>query len=36
MSSIAKHNVSYYFLLSILLIGAIIMLYAGVVQYKRL
>ena len=30
MSSTAKHNVSYYFLLSILLIGAIIILYAGV------
>ena len=30
MSSTAKHNVSYYFVLSILLIGAIIILYAGV------
>lgn len=30
MSSTAKHNVSYYFLLSILLIGAIVILYAGV------
>lgn len=30
MSSTAKHNVSYFFLLTILLIGAIIILYDGV------
>lgn len=30
MSSTAKQNVSYYFLLTMLLIGAIIILYAGV------